>query len=89
MNLRKRYSKEDVLMKKLFNVADEYISNCTWKDISLLKICLLALGLLIGCAVPEKHKKAVTGGAFLVFIATYIPQMVKFLSIISKSLKEK
>lgn len=76
-------------MKKLFTVADEYISNCTWKDISLLKLCLLALGLLIGCAVPQKHKKAVTCGAFLVFFTTYIPQMVKFIPIMIKGLKEK
>lgn len=76
-------------MNKLFHVADEYISNCSWKDISLLKLCLLSMGILMGCMVPHKYKKAVNCGAFAIFITTYIPQMIKFLPVLLRGMKEE
>lgn len=69
-------------MKKLFAYANQYVAESDWKDIALLKFCLCAMGILIGVSVVPKHKKVVAGGALIVFIATYIPLMSKFLRIV-------
>ena len=33
-------------MKRLFAAADKFIQASDWKDIAILKVCLLSLGLL-------------------------------------------
>ena len=66
-------------MKKLLNIGDRYIENSNCGTIALLKFCLLALGVLLGLEVPKKHKntaRIVAGG---VFVATYIPLIVKLV----------
>ncbi|HOO27722.1 MAG TPA: permease of phosphate ABC transporter [Lachnospiraceae bacterium] len=73
-------------MKKLFAVADQYLKSCGWKDMALIKLCLLAMGMLIGMAIPGKSRKAVVLGAVVAFIATYIPLMYKFLPILREGL---
>lgn len=66
-------------MHRLTDAADRYLQDCTWKDISILKFCLIALGTLVGIAVPARKKKASAWVASLVFLSTYIPLMAKFL----------
>ena len=66
-------------MHRLTDAADRYLKDCTWKDISVLKFCLIALGVLLGIAVPARKKKAAAWAASLVFVGTYIPLMAKFL----------
>ena len=66
-------------MNRLTEAADRYLRDCTWKDISILKFCLIALGTLVGTAVPARTKKASAWVASLVFLSTYIPLMAKFL----------
>lgn len=41
-------------MKQLIDCADQYIRQCRIKDFALLKICLCALGIIIGLSIPEK-----------------------------------
>lgn len=69
-------------MKTLFASADEYLQNSDWKDIAVLKLCLLSLGLLAGMQLPEKHRKIARVAAVVIFVATYIPLMTKFLRIL-------
>lgn len=69
-------------MKTLFASADEYLQNTDWKDIAVLKLCLLSLGLLAGMQLPEKHRKTARVAAVVIFVATYIPLMTKFLRIL-------
>ena len=69
-------------MKTLFASADEYLQNSDWKDIAVLKLCLLSLGLLAGMQLPEKHRKTARVAAGVIFVATYIPLMTKFLRIL-------
>ena len=64
-------------MKSIFDVADIYLENSDWKTISILKLCLLALGIMIGMCVKLEKKKAVYAGAGAVFAVTYIPLMYK------------
>ena len=66
-------------MNRLTDAADRYLKNCSWKDISLLKGCLIALGMLLGIAVPARRKKASAWVASLIFVAAYVPLMAKFL----------
>ena len=66
-------------MKKLFVAANQYLKGCTWKDMALLKICVCAMGVLIGLAVPGRKKRVAAWVASLVFAASYVPLMGKFL----------
>ena len=66
-------------MHRLTDAANRYLKDCTWKDIAILKFCLLALGVMLGIAVPARKKKASAWAASLVFVATYVPLMSKFL----------
>lgn len=69
-------------MKCLFSCANQYVKESDWKDFALVKLCLCAIGVMIGLAVPIKKKKMPLLIAAIVFIATYIPLMTKFLRIV-------
>ena len=66
-------------MKKVFDAADRFLKASSWKDIAVLKFCLMALGVLMGLAIPARKKKPAAWAAALVFLATYVPLMGKFL----------
>ena len=66
-------------MKRLTDAADRYLKACGWRDIAVLKICLCALCVLIGLAVPGRKKRPAAWTASLVFVAAYVPLMGKFL----------
>lgn len=68
---------------KLFDSANEYVKQSGWIDFSLLKICLAALGTVIGLLLPTKHKKAALLISSGIFVATCIPQLRKFFRILS------
>ena len=72
-------------MKRIFASADEFVRESDWKDLAVLKFCLLSLGLLAGMQIAERCKKGVRIAASIVFTLTYIPLMVKYLrSLIGK-----
>ena len=71
-------------MKYFLDLGNRYMQESDWKDLSLLKFCLFAMGLLIGTQVTEKYKKPVIVVSLGVFIATYIPLMSKLFKIIGK-----
>lgn len=66
-------------MKALFDAVAVYMKSCKWQDMALLKICLCAVGIMIGLSVPKKHKMKFWVIAPLVFLVTYVPLMLKFL----------
>lgn len=68
-------------MKRLIDSANVYIEKSTWKDLALVKLCLCSLGLMAGAVLPKKAKKPVIFGAMVVFVATYVPLMTKFMRI--------
>ena len=49
---------------------------------TLIKFCLFSIGVLIGVHVLDKDKKKVKAAAGVVFVATYIPLMVKYFTIL-------
>lgn len=67
-------------MKKLLDWANDCIRRWSWKDVALLKLCMLALGVLAGLALPRRaHREARTlcGGVFLL---TWVILMADFLN---------
>ena len=66
-------------MKKLLSAADAYIAKMNWKDLTLVKLCLCAAGVMLGLAAPKRVRKWAALGAVAVFVATYLPIMLKFL----------
>ena len=66
-------------MKRLTDAADRFLKASSWRDIAVLKFCLMALGVLMGLAIPARKKKPAAWAAALAFLATYIPLMGKFL----------
>ena len=68
-------------MKFLFRSADEYLRQSDWRDLALIKICLFAIGVMAGIALPSKAKKPAVIAAASVFTATYIPLMTKYIKI--------
>lgn len=75
-------------MKKIFEYANVYAQKCSWKDFALLKICLCALGIMIGLSIPKDKKKTSLIAASAVFTASYIPLMTKFLRIIAQEIQK-
>ena len=71
-------------MKKLFEAANRYIETSDWKTIAVLKFCLISLGMMIGMAIGRKARKPVFLGALCVFVATYIPLMIKFFRVFTE-----
>lgn len=69
-------------MNALFEAANQYVKESDWKDLALIKLCLFAIGVIIGVNITQKHRKAVTKAAAGVFAVTYIPLMAKFIKII-------
>ena len=71
-------------MKKLLEYANEFARQSTWKDFALVKICLLAMGLMWGMALHQKAKKPAALLAAAAFAATYVPLVLKFFGVINE-----
>ena len=69
-------------MKRIFASANEFVRESDWKDLAVLKICLLSLGLLAGMRVTEQCRRGVKIAAAAAFVLTYIPLMAKYLGIL-------
>ena len=65
-------------MSRLFEAANRYIESSDWRVITVLKFCLISLGMMIGMRIRPTYKKPVFLGALGVFGATCVPLMVKF-----------
>lgn len=68
-------------MKKLFDLADQYLKESDWKTIAALKFCLLSLGIIIGMLLPESVERGVMIGCICIFAVTYTPLMGKLFAI--------
>ena len=63
---------------KLFQVADRYCKESSWKTLALLKICLFSIGVMIGMQIPSGKKKTAFWIGAAAFLVTYLPLMGKF-----------
>lgn len=67
---------------RIFDYANEYIRQCSWKDLALVKFCLCSIGLLLGLLAPPRWRKRLLGGAVAVFVPTYTLLMAKYLRVV-------
>ena len=68
-------------MKWLFDAADRFCQQCSWKDFALVKFCLCAIGVIIGVLLPVYVKTTAFWVALIVFVITYIILMTKFFRV--------
>ena len=67
------------LLTWLFDRADRYAAQSTWRDFALVKVCLFSMGVLMGLIVPVQKKKLTALGAGLLFLPTYVILLRRFL----------
>lgn len=69
-------------MKKLISAGNRYLKEMDLSGITLLKICLTALGVLIGLGGSKRHRKSMSLLAGFAFVGAWIPLMMKFFRFI-------
>lgn len=72
-------SEKEAARMKLFEYANHYCKETTWKELSLLKACLCAIGVMLGLSVPQNKRKPVLLAAAALFGVTYPMLMTGFL----------
>ena len=65
-------------LKKLLSYTNEYLKKLDITDLALIKLCLIAFGVLVGISIPVKNKKWVGLIAIPVFLFTALPVLIKF-----------
>lgn len=68
-------------MKKLLIYGNEFVRQSDWRDLALVKLCLCAVGIIWGMALPKKAHKPAAFIVVSVFVCTYIPLMLKLFRI--------
>lgn len=76
-------------IKKMLEASDEYAKQSTWADFALIKICLCALGVMLGLSVPKKKWKPVFASAAVAYVVTYVAIMAKFLPMLKEHLEKE
>ena len=66
-------------MREYLDAVNRYLKDSTWQDLLAVKVCLCAVGVLVGLMMPFRKKWIVAWIASLVFVASYVPVMGKFL----------
>ena len=69
------------MLIRLYDYAQNYIKNLDLWDFGIIKICLIAFGIMLGIAVPEKCKKGFIAGAGILFAVTFIYLAWDFMGI--------
>lgn len=89
IELQKEEKKKGGCAMNLFDYGNAFVRKSDWKDLAVLKFCLCAMGIMIGCRVPEKYRKPVIAGSAVVFFAAYIPLMYKFFKVAGEEMKQE
>ncbi|MDD2956058.1 MAG: permease of phosphate ABC transporter [Oscillospiraceae bacterium] len=76
-------------MNKFLEAGKSYLAEMNLADMALLKFCLCAVGVVLGLCVPKKAQKPVLVVTVLVFLATYVPLMIKFIRVLGGRAEEE
>ena len=76
--------KEGTSMQKIFDAANQYCKESNWKTIAMLKICLLAMGIIIGMSIPEKSKNKIRPICCGFYGGTVVPLLKKYYDILKR-----
>ncbi len=69
---------------KLFDLANQYCKESTWKTLALLKFCLFSIGIIVGVLLPDACKIPVIIAFSIIFVLTYVPLMLKLYKLWKK-----
>lgn len=69
-------------MKRWLEAADEYLKKWGVCEVALLKLCVCAAGVLLGLAVPRRHRNKAAIAASIIFSVTYVLVMLPFLKLL-------
>ena len=66
-------------MKKLATFLNDYVLECDWKDMALIKTCVCAFGVRLGLTVKKERKKPIMIISSLIFLVTACLTAVRFV----------
>ena len=72
---------------KLIVCANRWIKESTWKDLALVKLCLCALGAILGLTALRRSRKVSLVLSIVVFLATWLPLMQRFAGVVRSVLR--
>lgn len=75
-------------MKKLLEIGNRYAKDSDWTDFALTKLCLCAIGVMIGVNLPAKSKKPAMAAAGGLFAATYVPLMARVIRVVKEEVSK-
>ena len=73
-------------MKRILEIGNRYAEQSDWKDFALTKICLCAMGILIGLKISENKKKTIAIISSISFFGTDVLLMTKVFKIVKEML---
>jgi len=76
-------------VKRALEASDDYAKQSTWLDFALIKICLCALGVMIGVSIPRETRKPAFGVAAAAYGVTFAAIMSKFLPILKDHMERE
>lgn len=65
-------------MKKLLVAGNRFVKGMDLTEVALLKICVGALGILVGLGATKRHRSRLGFFAVFAFVATCFPLLKKF-----------
>ena len=67
---------------KMFDAANRFCRQSTWKTLAALKVCLLALGVMVGLLLPNACRIPVVIVCAVVLVVTCVPLVAKYIRIL-------
>lgn len=68
------------MIHNLMSAGKRYVNDMELCDIAALKFCLMALGILIGIAIPKGARKPSALWAAVIFVGSFVALMGKFFA---------
>ena len=72
---------------KLIVCANHWVKESDWKDLALVKLCMGALGVILGLTALRKNRRVSLAVSAAVFVLTWLPLMKKFARIVLRTLR--
>lgn len=66
-------------MKKFFGMINDYVLECDWKDLTLIKICVCSFGVMLGLRLPREKRKPATVISGIMFLISGMLLAVRLL----------
>ena len=67
---------------KIFDAANRYCRQSTWRTLAALKVCLLSLGVMVVLLLPDACRVPVCIVCAAVYVATCVPLVARYVRIL-------